>query len=272
MIRTLTPVSSGKSVEAATGRQARTALLKRAKRSNVPLRRDFVQLSDKNENRSSVLATFVKAGRLRALRAYLIVLAASSSEDERGRYTEEDSRVWARLFDAHEDATTPSARTAAWRSLKLLADMKLIEVTRVPKSRRIGVKLLREDGSGKDYTRPGKDGNKDPYLRIPTTFWTKGYDEQVELPGLAMLLALCAERGRWAKMLPEHMPKWYGWSPDTAERGLKRIVELNLAERREKRKAAPLTPMGFTKYYEYRIRPVMKAKTERPRTQSGTAA
>lgn len=75
---------SGKSAEAATGRQARAALLKRAKRSNVPLRRDFVQLSDKNKTRTSVLAEFVKDGRLRALRAYLIVLAASSSEDERG--------------------------------------------------------------------------------------------------------------------------------------------------------------------------------------------
>jgi hypothetical protein len=30
--------------------------------------------------------------------------------------------------------------------------------------------------------------------------------------------------------------------------------------------------MGFTKYYEYRIRPVMKAKTEQQRPQSGTAA
>jgi hypothetical protein len=266
------PVPSGKSAEAATGRQARAALLKRAKRSNVPLRRDFVQLSDKNETRTSVLAAFVKAGRLRALRAYLIVLAASSFEDERGWYTEFDSMVWARLFDAHEGATTASARTAAWRTLRLLADMKLIEATRVLRSRKIGVKLLREDGSGRDYTRPGKDGNKDPYLRIPTTFWTKGYDEQVELPGLAMLLALCAERGRWAMMLPEHVPDWYGWSPDTAERGLQKVVGLHLAERREKRKAAPLTPMGFTKYYEYRIRPVMKAKTERPRTQSGTAA
>jgi hypothetical protein len=264
-------VLSGKPAEAVTGGQARTALLKRAKRFNVPLRRDFVQLSDKNKTRASVLANFVKAGRLRALRAYLIVLAASSSEDERGWYTEFDSIVWARLFDAHEAATTASARTAAWRTLKLLDDMKLIDATRVPKSRKIGVKLRCEDGSGKPYTRPGKDGNKDPYLRIPTTYWTKGYDQQVDLPGLAMLLALCAERGRWAMMLLEHVPGWYGWSPDTAERGLKKVVELNLAERREKRKSAPLTPMGFTRYYEYRIRPVMKAKTEQPRTQSGTA-
>ena len=108
-------------MEAVTGRQARTALLKRAKRSNVPLRRDFVQLSDKSKTRTSVLAEFVKAGRLRALRAYLVVLAASSAEDERGWYTEFDSMVWARLFDAHESATTASARTAAWRTLTLLA-------------------------------------------------------------------------------------------------------------------------------------------------------
>lgn len=41
-------------------------------------------------------------------------------------------------------ATTASTRTAAWRTLKLLDDIRLIDATRVPKSRKIGVKLRSE--------------------------------------------------------------------------------------------------------------------------------
>ncbi|MEU4642275.1 hypothetical protein [Micromonospora sp. NPDC023814] len=264
------PAPSGKSAEAATGGQARAALLKRAKRLNVPLRREFVQLNDQNKTRASVLASFVNTGAQRSLRAYLTVLAASSAEDELGWYTEFDSMVWARLFDAHEAATTASARTAAWRTLQQLADKNLVEVSRVKGSRKIGVRLLREDGSGKPYTRPGL-GNNDPYFNIPTTFWTKGFDEVVGLPGLAMLLVLCGER-KWRMILPEHMPKWYGWSADTTERGLKTVMELNLVERREKRKAAPLSPLGFTRYFEYRVRPIMRPKVQRQRAESGAAA
>lgn len=263
----MTPARSGKLVEAATGRQTRTALLERTKRSAVPLRRDFVQLSGRNETRSSVLATFVTSGNLRALRAYLMVVGASAAEDGRegkqGWYTELDSMVWARLFDTHEAATDASARTAAWRTLKQLEAKKLLEATRVKGSRWIGVTLKREDGSGDQYTRPGV-ADKDPYASIPRTFWTKGYDEQVGLPGLAMYLALIVER-RWRRMTPEHMPDWYGWSADTTERGLKTLLELNMIERKERRVTAPLSPLGFTRYYEYRMRAAMRAKPPRQR-------
>ncbi len=100
-----------------------------------------------------------------------------------------------------------------------LADKGLITCTRTKGSRNNAVALLREDGTKAPYTRPGV-ADKDPYLQLPVTFWTKTYDEKIGLPGLAMLLAICAER-TWAAFPAEWMPTWYGWSADTTLRGLK---------------------------------------------------
>ncbi|MEU1599917.1 hypothetical protein ABZ468_45820 [Streptomyces sp. NPDC005708] len=43
--------------------------------------------------------------------------------------------------------------------------------------------LLCEDGSGAPYERPVGQTEQDLLLQIPAAFWTKGYDELVDLPG-----------------------------------------------------------------------------------------
>jgi hypothetical protein len=246
-----------------TGGQTRAKLLARARRDAVPLRKVFVQLPQTAESRPGLLSSFITAGDLRGLRAYLIIVAASSNTTDEGTWTTElDSLVWARLFDAHTGAEYAAARTAAWRTLGRLKDKGLIKATRTKGSRNIAVTLLREDGSGDDYTRPGI-ADKDAYLQLPTAFWTKGYDEKVTLPGLGMLLAICNERS-WAAFPAEWMPSWYGWSADTTLRGLKNLRELKLIEQRERFKKAELTAPGSTMFYEYRpirmMRPAAKAR------------
>ncbi|WP_341717683.1 hypothetical protein QQG74_28235 [Micromonospora sp. FIMYZ51] len=246
-----------------TGGETRAELIKRAKRSAVPLRRAFVQLAQDKPMRHGVLASFVQKGDLRALRAYLMVLAASSGQDERGKTTELDSLVWGRLFDADQyTADDAGTRTAAWRTLIRLQKKQLISCARTPGSRKIKVTLLREDGSGQPYTRPGLNNN-DAYLQIPTAFWLRGFDGKVSMPGLAMLLAICNERN-WAAFPAERMPedRWYGWSADTTERGLKELLKLGLIERRERYKRAPLTPAGSTMFYQYRPTRVMRAASK----------
>lgn len=246
-----------------TGGQTRSALLTRAKRAAVPLRKVFVQLPQSAETRPGLLAPFITAGDLRGLRAYLMILAASSATNDQGTWTTElDSLVWARLFDAHTGAEYAAARTAAWRTMGRLQDKGLIECHRTKGSRNIAVTLLREDGSGKEYTRPGVT-DKDAYLQLPIAFWTRGYDEKVNLPGLAMLLAICNERS-WAAFPAEWMPGWYGWSADTTLRGLKNLREHGLIEQRERFKKAELTAPGSTLFYEYRparlLRPAVQAR------------
>ncbi|MFF8946728.1 hypothetical protein ACF1A5_31620 [Streptomyces sp. NPDC014864] len=63
---------------------------------------------------------------------------------------------------------------------------------------KITLPLLREDGSGKPYDRPPRgDTEENLFLQIPANFWTKGYDEQLDLPALALLLFVA--RGRAAR-------------------------------------------------------------------------
>lgn len=103
-----------------------------------------------------------------------------------------DSAVWARLMDIHETETDQSTRTGAWRALQRLQRRKLITCTWAGVL--ITVTFLREDGSGDEYHRPRGEPEEDLYLQIPATFRTKGHDEQVDLPALALLLVVLREK------------------------------------------------------------------------------
>jgi hypothetical protein len=257
-----------------TGRDARADLLARAVRPTVPLRKTFVQAGRGGESRRGPLQTFVSNGDLRGLRAYLIVVAATSASNEDGWSTTLDSLVWARLLDAEESAATPAgARTAAWRTLGRLQDRQLICRARSPRSNRdIAVTLLREDGSGKSYTHPASGVPDDPadwYFRLPVTFWRKGLDAELTMPGLAMLLTVAREKP-WSAFPAERMPDWYGWSADTTERGLRELVDLDLAEQREAYRRTPLSPVGYTITNQYRLKSWLRPKAG-PRPGKGTS-
>ena len=242
----------------ATGKDARAELLIRAVRPTVPLRKTFVQAPRGSETRPGPLQTFVSNGDLRGLRAYLITVAATSKSNDDGWSTTLDSLVWARLLDAEETTSTQAgARTAAWRALGRLQDRQLIHRTRSPRSNReITVTLLRENGSGDPYYHPADGAPDDPadwYFRLPVSFWTKGLDATLTMPGLAMLLTVAMEKP-WSSFPAERMPEWYGWSPDTTERGLRELVDLGLCERRESYRRTPLSPTGHTLAYQYRLK------------------
>ena len=209
------------------------------------------------ESRRGPLQIFVSNSDLRGLRAYLIVVAATSASNEDGWSTTLDSLVWARLLDAEDTATQAGARTAAWRTLGRLQDRKLIRRTRSARSNRdITVTLLREDAQGEPYTHPASGAADDPadwYLRLPVSFWAKGLDAELTMPGLAMLLTVAREKP-WSAFPAERMPEWYGWSPETTERGLCELVDLGLAERRKAYRRTPLSPVGYTLTYQYRLK------------------
>ena len=79
------------------------------------------------------------------------------------------------------------------------------------------------------------------------------------MPGLAMLLTLAREKP-WSAFPAERMPEWYGWSADTTERGLRELVDLGLAERREAYRRTPLSPVGYTLAYQYRLKSWLRPK------------
>jgi hypothetical protein len=118
------------------------------------------------------------------------------------------------------------------------------------------VTLLRENGSGEPYFHPADGAPDDPadwYFRLPVSLWMKGLDATLTMPGLAMLLTVAREKP-WSSFPAERMPEWYGWSPDTTERGLRELVDLGLCERREAFRRTPLSAVGYTLAYQYRLK------------------
>ncbi|HMD23034.1 MAG TPA: hypothetical protein VKH61_02970 [Streptosporangiaceae bacterium] len=235
---------------AATEDDTRAALLDRSKRNFAPVNKLFVQAAPGSTSRPGPLATFVHNRDLRGLHAYLLLLGITSSGDSQdGWSTTLPIGVWARAFGTTRDATPASAASAVSKVLTRLEQRNLIDRQRHGRERRIRITLLREDGSGQPYTRPGK-GNTDRFLRLPHAFWRDGWHEQLDLPATAMLLVALHEKNNF-ELPTERVPEWYGWSADTAERGLATLEHLNLLTHITRLKKAPLSPTGLTKINRY---------------------
>ena len=245
------PVSKPEADESpATEDETRAALLDRSKRDFAPVNKLFVQAAPGSASRPGPLATFVHNRDLRGLHAYLLLLGITSSGDSQdGWSTTLPIGVWARAFGTTRDATPASAASAVSKVLTRLEQRHLITRQRHGRKRKIRVTLLREDGTGQPYTRPGK-GNPDRFLRLPHTFWHDRWHERLDLPATAMLLVALHEKNNF-ELPTERVPEWYGWSADTAERGLATLQQLGLLTHTTRLKKAPLSPTGLTKVNRY---------------------
>ncbi len=176
--------------------------------------------------------------------------------------------VWARVFGLTATTTPESASSAATKVLRRLEDKKLITRERSGRERKIRVTLMREDCSGKPYTRPLGDTVTERYLSLSNRYWLEGWHTRLDLPATAMLLVSLHEPSQF--VLPtERVPEWYGWSADTAERGLATLNELGIITTTSRLKKAPLSPLGQTKINQYTLDPswTTSARSTRPSTK-----
>ena len=241
---------------AANEAETRAALLDRSKRDFAPVNKLFVQAPPGSTCRHGPLATFVRNRDMRGLHAYMLLLAVTSSGDSPdGWSTTLPIGVWARAFGTTRYAAPASAASAVSKILTRLERRALITRQRHGRQRKIRVTLLREDGSGQPYTRPGKD-NPDRFLRLPHSFWRDGWHERLDLPATAMLLVALHEKNNF-ELPAERVPEWYGWSADTAERGLAALEHHGLITRTTRLKKAPLSPTGQTKVNRYLREPFL---------------
>jgi hypothetical protein len=237
---------------AATEAETRAALLERSGRDFTPVRKTFVQAPKGAQSRPGPLSQFVRNRDLRGLRAELLIIGINSSGDgQDGWSTTLPIPVWARAFDTTVGATDASAATAVSKVLTRLEKRRLIERDRRGRERKIRVGLLREDGSGQPYSRPGKD-NSDRFLRLPNRYWIDGWHDKLDLAATAMLLVALHEKPGF-ELPTERVPEWYGWSADTAERGFATLEKLGLLQKITRVKKAPLSPTGLTKINEYTL-------------------
>jgi len=232
--------------------ETRAYLLKRSKRNNAPIPKYFVQNPDRKlKDRSAPLAEFVRNGDVRGLRAFLFLHAIiSSGEGENGWSTTLPLSVWARVFDTTKTATGSSSSTSATKVLTRLVERKLIMRARTGRERKVTLTLLRPDGSSDPYTRP--DGKIDKFLKLTNKYWTDGWYDKLDLPATAMLLVALHEKPGF-ELATAKVPKWYGWSADTAERGLKTLRDLEILEVRTRIKKTPVSPTGATEVNVYTL-------------------
>lgn len=236
----------------ATPAETREVLLSRSARDFAPIRRAFVQKKRGETDRSGPLAEFVSNGDVRGLRAYLFIIAITSAPStESGWSTTLPGGVWARAFGTTEKATPASARTAVTKVLKRLQARNLITYERPGGTWDVQVTLLCEDGSGQPYTRPGNQ-NSDSYLKIPFELWRTGLIDDLGLPALAMLLTASCEP-RSFELPTERMKDWYGWSPDTAERGFRELANEGVLQVHKTYVTAPLSPTGTAEVNRYML-------------------
>lgn len=234
----------------ATEAETRAALLERNIRSFTPINKLFVQAPRGSDSRHGPLSSFVRGRDLRGLQAYLLIIGINSNGDgEQGWSTTLPIKVWARAFGTTRHAADASASTAVSKVLTRLEKRHLIERSRHGRSRDIRVTLLREDGSGEPYTRPGR-ANRDRFLKLPNAYWTDGWHDKLDLPATAMLLVALHEKPGF-ELPTERVPDWYGWSADTAERGFKTLRDHNLLWVDTRLKKAPLSPTGLTEVNQH---------------------
>ncbi|MFV0460700.1 MAG: hypothetical protein ACK5MT_18230 [Actinomycetales bacterium] len=240
----------------ATAAATRAYLIERSGRSFAPIPKAFIQNPDPKAkpDRRAPLADFVRRGDKRGLLALLMLHTIISSGDhDDGWSSTLHLKVWARVLDTVATAAGTSATSAATKILSRLVERHLIERRRTGRERKVTVTLLSADGTGQPYTRPTGATQADRFIRLNHQFWTDGWAQTLTLPAIAMLMVALHEKPGFT--LPtEHMPSWYGWSPDTAERGLRELEAQGLVHIGKESYTDPLSPSGVSSRNVYTVR------------------
>jgi len=252
---------NGSQAPPATAADTRAFLIERSGRSFAPVPKTFIQNPDPTArpDRRAPLADFVRRGDKRGLLALLMLHTIISSGDhDDGWSATLHLKVWARALDTVATAAGSSATSAATKILSRLVDRHLIERRRTGRERKVTVTLLSADGTGQPYTRPTGATQADRFIRLNHQFWTENWAQTLTLPAIAMLLVALHEKPGFT--LPtEHMPGWYGWSPDTAERGLRVLEEQGLVHIGKQIYTDPISPSGVSSKNVYTVLPPFDA-------------
>jgi hypothetical protein len=186
------------------------ALLKQSKRkSNVPIRNDFVQYGDQKSQIPGRLGELVKSGNGRSLDLYLLHRLAASAEPWD---TSRPAAVWARALGLGDEKYGKDAVSKCWAKLE---DYGLIRRER--ESRQAKITTLHENGLRDPYTAP--EGR---YFTLPLAYWTDRWYSRLSVAGKATLLIASSLKPGF--YLPEsQVNRWYGISADTLGAGFKEL-------------------------------------------------
>lgn len=163
------------------------------------------------------------------------------------------ARAWASLLDLPDSPGRGARRVAEAQTW--LENNNFITVASQPGHANV-ITVLDDAGTGEPYIVPGKAATRERnqkgrstqhrYLQIPGTFWSKGHIAVLSGAGVAMFLALLAQRGG----ISSSGPLWF--SPNDAERrfalkedvrskGLRELAAAGLITTRRR----PINPTDF---------------------------
>lgn len=225
------------------------AIASSAQREFIPIRKSFVQRKVGGQSAPGPFAEFVTAGDRTGLLLYLLALTKASTEPWDVAL---HSAVWARALGFPEP-TSKTARSRISKAWSRLVDRQLVERGR--KNRLAKLTLLREDGSGEDYSRPSSN-----FFKVPHSLWIEGpsgnerWYQVLALSEVALLL-IALNNADDFPLPAERAPNYYGISADTVVRGTHGLRKLGLLEWRRKRITAPLAPEGFSYENRYTLKP-----------------
>ncbi|UFU15939.1 hypothetical protein LQK89_16815 (plasmid) [Curtobacterium sp. C1] len=238
-------------------------MLEGTNRGFVPIRRDFLQRPRGTEgSRGAALALLARDSS--ALDAYLLIHAlASSSEPYVAGYP---AATWVQLIRLDETATFDAAKSRWSKVVGKLQKLGLIDRER--RGNDMWYRLLHESGDGTEYTRPKKTAQGN-WLRLPYSYWLKGYDSDLSHPEKVMLLIALDQQKEF--ILPfNQSANWYGVSEATARRGLRGLEARDLLSSTSTFVPSPRSPTGWAEQFRYTLLgPFARAAVEKAASTRG---
>lgn len=201
-----------------------------SRRVDIPVRARFIRDVDAKTGgtANTPMKRLVAAGSRDGitLRLYLALLWRCSAPPYN---TEIPARLWAELLALEPPMETYSRRISS--AVKRLEDAGLIAVERV-KGQPSVITLLDESGDGTPYSPPrGGRAPLDRWVKVPIGLWQNDDFYGLGTPGLAMLLAVLAERNAADEAMwwsVKRFQQRIGLTPSTRARGLKQLREARL--------------------------------------------
>ena len=152
-------------------------------------------------------------------------------------------QTWAQVAGLAESAELDAARARWSKAVTKLERLQLVKRDRGAKNK-VTYRLLREDGSGAEYTRPVKGSVDGHWFSIPHTYWRDGFDLSLNAAEKLMLLVSLDQTNRF-RVPTDRVPSWYGLSESTAKRGYAGLVQRGILSRAHEWEEDARSPVGW---------------------------
>lgn len=214
----------------------------------VPVRRSFVQSGAQDGPAPGPAHAMLRAHDVNAFDLFLLHRAQASMEPwDVVRH----GRLWATslgLPTPHDDGATAVSRT--WRRLE--KNYQLVAKERA--GRLLRVTSLDESGSGEPYKYPRGGTGRGRYFKVPEAFWRddERWYRTLTLRAKVVLMISLSLKPDFALPI-DQVPKWYGVSSNSAQRGLNELRDRGILTYREARRDSWNGPDGYVLENRYTL-------------------